>query len=121
LISKYRPKTDIYAFSYMPGVCNRVNLLWGVTPVICDHTPVTDDMVRGAERLLWQRGVVHNGDVIGIVAGTRTSSGSTNFMRLHSVGSMDFEVDGGTERRKSRAGTRPSAERRKSATAVLAK
>jgi pyruvate kinase len=121
LISKYRPKTDIYAFSYMPGVCNRVNLLWGVTPVICDHTPVTDDMVRGAERLLWQRGVVHNGDVIGIVAGTRTSSGSTNFMRLHSVGSMDFEVDGGTERRRSRAATRPTAERRKSAAAVLAK
>jgi pyruvate kinase len=113
LISKYRPKTDIYAFSYMPGVCNRVNLLWGVTPVICDHTPVTDDMVRGAERLLWQRGVVHNGDVIGIVAGTRTSSGSTNFMRLHAVGSMDFALDGGTERRKGRAGTKQTAERRK--------
>src|SRR3954447_18654893 len=94
LISKYRPKTDIYAFSYIPAVCNRVNLLWGVTPVICDHTPVTDDMVRGAERLLWQRGVVHNGDVIGIVAGTRTSSGSTNFLRLHMVGSMDFALDG---------------------------
>ena len=103
LISKYRPKTDIYAFSYVPAVCNRVNLLWGVTPVICDHTPVTDDMVRGAERLLWQRGVVHNGDVIGIVAGTRTSSGSTNFMRLHVVGSMDFALDGAGagERRKS--------------------
>ena len=76
-----------------------MNLLWGVTPVICDHTPVTDDMVRGAERLLWQRGVVHNGDVIGIVAGTRTSSGSTNFLRLHVVGSMDFAMDGVGERR----------------------
>jgi hypothetical protein len=83
LISKYRPKTDIYAFSYVPSVCNRVNLLWGVAPIICEHTPVTDDMVRSAERLLWQRGVVHNGDVISIVAGTRTASGSTNFLRLH--------------------------------------
>jgi pyruvate kinase len=107
LISKYRPKTDIFAFSYVPGVCNRVNLLWGVTPIICDHTPATDDMVRGAERLLWQRGAVHNGDVIGIVAGTRTSSGSTNFLRLHVVGSMDFEVDGtpGDRRRAPRATT----------------
>jgi pyruvate kinase len=101
LISKYRPKTDIFAFSYVPAVCNRVNLLWGVTPIICDHTPATDDMVRGAERLLWQRGVVHNGDVIGIVAGTRTASGSTNFLRLHVVGSMDFAVDGAGERRKT--------------------
>src|SRR3954462_4800104 len=38
LISKYRPKTEIYAFSYLAAVCNRVNLLWGVTPVICEHT-----------------------------------------------------------------------------------
>lgn len=106
LISKYRPKTDIYAFSYLPAVCNRVNLLWGVTPIICEHTPATDDMVRGAERLLWQRGVVHNGDVIGIVAGTRTSSGSTNFLRLHVVGSMDFALDGaGTGAGERRRGT----------------
>ena len=114
LISKYRPKTDIYAFSYVPGLCNRVNLLWGVTPMICDHTPVTDDMVRGAERLLWQRGVVHNGDVIGIVAGTRTASGSTNFLRLHVVGSMDFALDGtGKERRRSSRATKLLPERRK--------
>jgi pyruvate kinase len=106
LISKYRPKTDIFAFSYVPAVCNRVNLLWGVTPIVCDHTPATDDMVRGAERLLWQRGVVHNGDVIGIVAGTRTSTGSTNFLRLHVVGSLDFEIDGVGDRRKT---TRSSA------------
>jgi pyruvate kinase len=115
LISKYRPKTDIYAFSYIPAVCNRVNLLWGVTPVICDHTPVTDDMVRGAERLLWQRGVVHNGDVIGIVAGTRTSSGSTNFLRLHMVGSMDFSLDGaaGERRRTPRTAAKAASEKRK--------
>ncbi len=115
LISKYRPKTDIYAFSYVPTVCSRVNLLWGVTPIQCDHTPATEDMVRGAERLLWQRGVVHNGDVIGIVAGTRTASGSTNFLRLHVVGSMDFALDGtGDRRRTPRAATaKAGVEKRK--------
>jgi pyruvate kinase len=115
LISKYRPKTDIYAFSYIPAVCNRVNLLWGVTPIVCDHTPATDDMVRGAERLLWQGGLVHNGDVLGIVAGTRTSSGSTNFLRLHVVGSMDFAADGTGERRKSQRmlTTKAGADRRR--------
>jgi pyruvate kinase len=115
LISKYRPKTDIYAFSYIPAVCNRVNLLWGVTPIVCDHTPATDDMVRGAERLLWQGGLVHNGDVLGIVAGTRTSSGSTNFLRLHVVGSMDFAADGTGERRKPQRmpTTKAGADRRR--------
>jgi pyruvate kinase len=72
-----------------------------VAPIICEHTPVTDDMVRSAERLLWQRGVVHNGDVISIVAGTRTASGSTNFLRLHVVGSMDFSLDGTGDRRRT--------------------
>ncbi|HEU5231684.1 MAG TPA: pyruvate kinase [Terriglobales bacterium] len=116
LISKYRPKTDIYAFSYVPTVCSRANLLWGVTPIQCDHTPATEDMVRGAERLLWQRGIVHNGDVIGIVAGTRTASGSTNFLRLHVVGSMDFALDGtGDRRRTPRASTaKAGAEKRRS-------
>lgn len=116
LISKYRPKTDIYAFSYVPTVCSRINLLWGVTPIQCDHTPATEDMVRGAERLLWQRGVVHNGDVIGIVAGTRTASGSTNFLRLHVIGSMDFALDGAGERRRTprTATAKAGAERRKS-------
>jgi len=116
LISKYRPKTDIYAFSYVPTVCSRTNLLWGVTPIQCDHTPATEDMVRGAERLLWQRGIVHNGDVIGIVAGTRTASGSTNFLRLHVIGSMDFALDGtGERRRTTRASTaKAGAERRRS-------
>jgi hypothetical protein len=84
--------------------------------MMCDHTPVTDDMVRGAERLLWQRGVVHNGDVIGIVAGTRTASGSTNFLRLHVVGSMDYALDGAGDRRRTPRGSaaKVTAERRRS-------
>ena len=35
LISKYRPKAQIYAFSHIPTVCNRLNLYWGVTAMPC--------------------------------------------------------------------------------------
>ena len=38
-----------------------------------------------AEQELLRRGLLKAGDVLGVVAGTRQSSGSTNFMRLHSV------------------------------------
>jgi pyruvate kinase len=89
LISKYRPDAEIYGFSYIPAVCNRMNLLWGVHPICVDHTPSVEDMVSGAERALLKSNVVSPGDVMGIVAGTRTTSGSTNFMRLHMVGSGD--------------------------------
>jgi pyruvate kinase len=89
LISKYRPNAEIYGFSYIPAVCNRMNLLWGVHPLWVDHTPSVEDMVGGAERALLKNSVVAVGDVMGVVAGTRTTSGSTNFMRLHMVGSGD--------------------------------
>ena len=39
-----------------------------------------------AENLLEQGGLVRNREVIAIVAGTRTKSGSTNFLRLHVMG-----------------------------------
>lgn len=89
LISKYRPNAEIFGFSYIPAVCNRMNLLWGVHPICVEHTPSVEDMVTGAERTLLKHNVVAPGDVMGIVAGTRTTSGSTNFMRLHMIGSGD--------------------------------
>lgn len=110
LISKYRPDAEIYSLTYVPEVCNRVNLLWGVQPILCAHTPSVDDMVVGAERELLKRGFVQKDDVLGIVAGTRSASGSTNFMRLHTVGSL--EDGAGTKAKaakaKSRNGSRSS-------------
>jgi pyruvate kinase len=86
LISKYRPQARIYAFSAVPEVRNRMNLLWGVQPLACKHAPSADDMVRTAEATLLESKAVEPGDVIAVVAGTSQSSGSTNFMRRHRVG-----------------------------------
>ena len=98
LISKYRPKTQIYAFSDLPPVCNRMNLLWGVHPVRRGRAKSSEDMVAIAERDLVQKGEVGPGDVLGVVAGTQMSSGSTNFMRFHSVTAS--EVNGALRSRK---------------------
>jgi len=84
LISKYRPKAAIYAFSDLP-VCNRMNLFWGVHPVEREPVRSAEEMVSAATQELLRRGRIRGGDVLGVVAGTRMSSGSTNFMRLHLV------------------------------------
>jgi hypothetical protein len=42
-------------------------------------------MVDVAEHELLSRGLLKAADVLGVVAGTRQASGSTNFMRLHTV------------------------------------
>ena len=102
LISKYRPKTQIYAFTHMEPVRNRVNLLWGVQPVPTVQARSAEDMVVTAERELLQRGKVNVGDVIGVVAGTQMASGSTNFMRLHTVTAEDVELVSRKATRKSR-------------------
>jgi len=85
MISKYRPKATIYAFSRTPQVCNRMNLYWGVHPLLHERTHNADGMVSVAEQELLRLGRIKVDDVVGIVAGTQMASGSTNFMRLHVV------------------------------------
>lgn len=100
LISKYRPKAAIYAFAANPSVCARLNLMWGVQPVWCETGINTEQMVSTAECLMLKRHAVQAGDVMAIVAGTGTASGSTNFMRLHVVGAGEVHEFGHVERRK---------------------
>ena len=85
MISKYRPKAAIYAFSQVLPVCNRMNLFWGVTPVRTKQARSAEDMVTVAERELLRQDRIKVGDVLGVVAGTQMASGSTNLMRLHIV------------------------------------
>jgi pyruvate kinase len=89
LISKYRPKAAIYAFATSRAVCARLNLMWGVEPVRREAAVSSEDMVAKAERLMLKRHAVAPGDVIAIVAGTGSTTGSTNFMRLHVVGATE--------------------------------
>src|SRR6202789_4152132 len=63
-----------------------MNPLWGTTPIRCPKVSSTEALVDVAESLLEQGAYVRPREVIAIVAGTRTKSGSTNFMRLHVMG-----------------------------------
>jgi pyruvate kinase len=85
MISKYRPQAPIYAFTANPTVAQRTNLYWGAHPMKCAPALSSEHMVRVAEGELLNRHLLRSGDVLGVVAGTRQSSGSTNFMRLHTV------------------------------------
>jgi pyruvate kinase len=85
MISKRRPDAAIYAFSHVPAVCNRMNLLWGISPVQCKPALNAEAMLAEAEQELLRRRRIRPGEVLGVVAGTQRASGSTNFMRLHTV------------------------------------
>ena len=85
-LSKYQPAAPIYAFSSVEVTINRLNLLWGTIPIHCAKVQTTEAMVELAETLLEQNGYVKKGEVVAIVAGTGTKTGSTNFLRLHKLG-----------------------------------
>ncbi len=91
MISKFRPKAAIYAFTHVDPVVHRMNLYWGVHPVRCRQARSAEQMVTMAEQDLVRRGLLKPGDVLGVVSGTRQASGSTNLMRLHVVTDEEAE------------------------------
>src|SRR5664279_4491280 len=90
-LSKYHPTVPIFALSPLEVTINRLNLLWGTIPIRCPKVNTTEALVDVAESLLEQSGFVKPREVIAIVAGTRTKSGSTNFLRLHVMGEHNLE------------------------------
>jgi len=112
-LSKYHPTAPIFALSAVEATIKRLNLLWGTTPIPCPKVNTTEAMVDCAEKLLEQRGYVRPKEVIAIVAGSRTRSGSTNFLRLHSMGRQrpDGSRPSGT-REGARRGVEGAARRR---------
>jgi pyruvate kinase len=104
MISKYRPKAAIYAFSQVLPVCNRMNLFWGVTPVRTKQARSAEDMVVTAERELLRQGSIKVGDVLGVVAGTQMASGSTNLIRLHVVEDVGARLPARASGQKNKPG-----------------
>lgn len=87
LISKYRPRPPIIAFSPNQETRRQLSLLWGVIPRTIGRVHNIEDLARRAEKRLLEEQLVRPGDVVGIVAGTPLGSpGTTNFMKLHTIG-----------------------------------
>jgi pyruvate kinase len=85
-LSKYHPVAPIFAFSSVEVTINRLSLLWGTTPIRSPKVSSTEDMIDVVESMLPGKDDFRPRDVVAIVAGTRTKSGSTNFLRLHVIG-----------------------------------
>jgi pyruvate kinase len=115
-LSKYRPKPPIFALSSVEASIHRMALLWGVHPIRCPKLHTSEQMVEYAEETLEQGGFVKPKEVLGIVAGTRTLSGSTNFLRLHMLGDRLTEpaarAENGKAARTRRAPSRTTARKK---------
>ncbi|HXN25266.1 MAG TPA: pyruvate kinase [Candidatus Dormibacteraeota bacterium] len=89
LISKYRPRTPIVAFSPESQTRRALSLIWGVLPRTISAVKSIDSLTAVAEKRLCEEKLVRRGDIIGIVAGTPMGvRGTTNFMKFHVIGEL---------------------------------
>jgi pyruvate kinase len=87
LVSKYRPRAPIIAFSPSQNTRRQMSLLWGVLPRSIARVHDIDRLAKTAERRLKQEHLVKDGDIVGVIAGTPLGTrGSTNLMRLIRIG-----------------------------------
>ncbi|SEC14473.1 pyruvate kinase [Terriglobus roseus] len=85
LISMYRPNVRIFALSNDEEVIGKTMMLWGVHALPVDRFGAGDLQVAMAEATLRNLGFVKPREVLGIVGGTASRIGGTNFMKLHEV------------------------------------
>jgi pyruvate kinase len=88
LLSKFKPRVPIVAFTPLEHVRRRLALYWGVTPILVRPLASTDDVFADVERALIEKKMVARGDRIVITAGTPIGrAGTTNLIKFHTIGS----------------------------------
>ncbi len=86
-ISRLRSPIPILAITPEVGTYNRLALSWGVEPLVTPMVKHTDEMVLQADKMLIDGKRAAIGEPVIIVAGSPPGiPGSTNAMRVHTVG-----------------------------------
>ncbi|EKQ67649.1 pyruvate kinase [Leptolyngbyaceae cyanobacterium JSC-12] len=87
LAAAERPRAPIVAFTSDRAIYNRLNLIWGVKPLLLQN-PVTstDELAKIAETMLYERGLATPGDKVLIMGGNPIQTAkTTNFLNIHTL------------------------------------
>lgn len=87
LVAAERPHTPIVALTPDERVYHRLNLIWGVTPLLIkDSLASVEELARRVEETLKQTDVVQAGDRILILGGSPVQmTHGTNFLKIHTI------------------------------------
>jgi len=85
-VSRFRPKQPILALSRHLSTVRRLNLCWGVYPVLVSDWKDTDEMLERSKRMPKELGMTSEGEKIVIIAGVPISiPGTTNLIKVEVV------------------------------------
>ena len=88
-VARQRPSKPVYAFTPSPNVYNRMALSWGIIPQYISRIIRTERLIEASEKLLMQKGLIKNDDLVVLITGLALKSGSTNLIKIHKVGQED--------------------------------
>lgn len=89
MVSKYRPGVPIIAVTPNARTMRRLQLTWGVYPLLGPRTQNTDEMIDTAVQSGLRAGLLKEGDLAVITAGIPVGiPGTTNLIKVHVVGSV---------------------------------
>lgn len=90
LLSKYRPKARIIAFTAVKRTRSRMALYRGVSAYPFGRRDYTDVMLAAAEKFLEKEGICSRDEAVVMVAGIPPNQqASTNLMKIHIIGERD--------------------------------
>ncbi len=87
LAASERPRAPIVAFTSDNKAYHRLNLIWGVKPILL-QTSITsmDDVTQYVEEALYQRGMASPGDKVLIIGGTPIQTATTtDFLKIYTL------------------------------------
>jgi pyruvate kinase len=85
-VSRLRPRQPILALSRHLSTVRRLNLCWGVYPVLVSDWKDTDEMLERSKRMSKELGMASKGDKTVIIAGVPISiPGTTNLIKVEGV------------------------------------
>jgi pyruvate kinase len=86
-ISKYRPRCPILAITPSENVMRKLAMNWGVTALHYPGERRDEAMIQFGIARARELGYVHTGDIVVATAGTSQQAGSTDLIRVVTVGS----------------------------------
>jgi pyruvate kinase len=86
LVSKFRPRADIFAFCPHENIVNKMGLLWGVTPIRFPLFDYTEGLIEALNREMLHRGYAEPGDLVAITYGSPIPvKNPSNMLKLHQL------------------------------------
>ena len=85
-VSKFRPPTPILAVTPHVEVARRLQLVWGVKPLLVVDLPSSNQTFQSAVNVAQEKALLHDGDLVVMTAGTLQGvSGSTDLIKVELV------------------------------------